>query len=55
MDDLFTKLFKLVEFCALISFGAFSTDHLEGTTTGFVASYCILKGVLMIEYSNGKT
>ncbi|KAG0335770.1 hypothetical protein BG000_007250 [Podila horticola] len=52
MDDLFTKLFKLVEFCALISFGAFSTDHLEGTTTGFVASYCILKGVLMIEYSN---
>ncbi|KAF9384122.1 hypothetical protein CPB97_005915 [Podila verticillata] len=52
MDDLFTKLFKLVEFCALISFGAFSTDHLYGTTTGFIASYCILKAVLMIEYSN---
>ncbi|KAG0349466.1 hypothetical protein BG004_005817 [Podila humilis] len=52
MDDLFTKVFKLIEFCALISFGAFSTDHLHDTTNGFIVSYCVLKIVLIIEYSN---
>ncbi|KAF9418613.1 hypothetical protein BGZ94_009653 [Podila epigama] len=52
MDDLFTKVFKLVEFCALISFGAFSSDHLNRTSKGFIFSYVILKIVLVIEYSN---
>ncbi|KAF9352593.1 hypothetical protein BGX26_009634 [Mortierella sp. AD094] len=52
MDDLFTKLWKLVEFCALISFGAFSSDHLNHTATGFIVSYIILKAVLAIEYGN---
>jgi len=53
MDDLFTKVFKLIEFCALITFGAFSSDHLNKTSTGFIGSYIVLKGVLVIEYSNG--
>ncbi|KAF9081440.1 hypothetical protein BGX23_000872 [Mortierella sp. AD031] len=52
MDDLFTKLFKLIEFCALISFGAFSSDHLNRTSTGFIGSYIVLKGVLVVEYGN---
>ncbi|KAG0364300.1 hypothetical protein BGZ54_007666 [Gamsiella multidivaricata] len=52
MDDLFTKVWKLVEFCALVSFGAFSSDHLGRTSTGFIASYIVLKGVLVIEYGN---
>ncbi|KAI1303947.1 hypothetical protein EDD11_005263 [Mortierella claussenii] len=52
MDDLFTKVWKLVEFCALISFGAFSSDHLNTTATGFISSYIVLKAVLVIEYSN---
>ncbi|KAG0294669.1 hypothetical protein BGZ96_000694 [Linnemannia gamsii] len=52
MDDLFTKVFKLIEFCALITFGAFSSDHLDRTATGFVGSYIVLKGVLAIEYGN---
>ncbi|KAK3833558.1 MAG: bacterial low temperature requirement A protein-domain-containing protein [Linnemannia gamsii] len=52
MDDLFTKVCKLVEFCALISFGAFSSDHLDRTSTGFVGSYIVLKGILAIEYGN---
>ncbi|KAF9953966.1 hypothetical protein BGZ72_005004 [Mortierella alpina] len=52
MDDLFTKLLKLIEFCALISFGAFSSDHLYRTSTGFIGSYIILKGILVIEYGN---
>ncbi|KAG0249247.1 hypothetical protein BG011_009466 [Mortierella polycephala] len=54
MDDLFTKLFKLIEFCALISFGAFSSDHLDRTSTGFIASYIVLKAILVIEYGNGE-
>lgn len=53
MDDLFTKVFKLIEFCALITFGAFSSDHLDRTSTGFIGSYIVLKGVLAIEYGNG--
>ncbi|KAF9190118.1 hypothetical protein BGZ51_008907 [Haplosporangium sp. Z 767] len=52
MDDLFTKLFKLIEFCTLISFGAFSSDHLDRTSTGFIASYIMLKAILVIEYGN---
>ncbi|KAK3834417.1 MAG: bacterial low temperature requirement A protein-domain-containing protein [Linnemannia elongata] len=52
MDDLFTKLCKLIEFCALITFGAFSSDHLDRTSTGFIGSYIVLKGVLAIEYGN---
>ncbi|KAF9572722.1 hypothetical protein EC968_009537 [Mortierella alpina] len=52
MDDLFTKLLKLIEFCALISFGAFSSDHLYRTSTGFIGSYIVLKGILVIEYGN---
>ncbi|KAF9901919.1 hypothetical protein EC991_005567 [Linnemannia zychae] len=52
MDDLFTKVCKLVEFCALITFGAFSSDHLNRTSTGFIGSYIVLKGVLAIEYGN---
>ncbi|KAF8943219.1 hypothetical protein BGZ47_005685 [Haplosporangium gracile] len=52
MDDLFTKVCKLVEFCALITFGAFSSDHLNRTSTGFIGSYIVLKGVLVIEYGN---
>ncbi|GJJ74550.1 hypothetical protein EMPS_06908 [Entomortierella parvispora] len=52
MDDLFTKVLKLVEFCALISFGAFSSDHLDKTSKGFIISYIVLKGVLVIEYGN---
>ncbi|KAF9544241.1 hypothetical protein EC957_012287 [Mortierella hygrophila] len=55
MDDLFTKVCKLIEFCALITFGAFSSDHLDKTSTGFIGSYIVLKGVLVIEYSNGDT
>ncbi|KAG0211279.1 hypothetical protein BGX28_008224 [Mortierella sp. GBA30] len=54
MDDLFTKLWKLIEFCALISFGAFSSDHLNRTSTGFIGSYIVLKGILVIEYGNGE-
>ncbi|ORZ10927.1 bacterial low temperature requirement A protein-domain-containing protein [Lobosporangium transversale] len=54
MDDLFTKVTMLIEFCALISFGAFSVDHLDRTSTGFIGSYIVLKGVLAIEYGNGK-
>ena len=54
MDDLFTKLLKLIEFCALISFGAFSSDHLYRTATGFIGSYIVLKGILVIEYGNGR-
>ncbi|KAG9067062.1 hypothetical protein KI688_012974 [Linnemannia hyalina] len=53
MDDLFTKVCKLIEFCALITFGAFSSDHLDRTSTGFIGSYIVLKGVLAIEYGNG--
>ncbi|KAF9152125.1 hypothetical protein BG015_005752 [Linnemannia schmuckeri] len=52
MDDLFTKVCKLIEFCALITFGAFSSDHLNRTSTGFIGSYIVLKGVLAIEYGN---
>ncbi|KAG0265252.1 hypothetical protein BGZ95_003370 [Linnemannia exigua] len=52
MDDLFTKVCKLVEFCALITFGAFSSDHLNRTSTGFIGSYIVLKGILAIEYGN---
>ncbi|KAF9895675.1 hypothetical protein BX616_009093, partial [Lobosporangium transversale] len=52
MDDLFTKVTMLIEFCALISFGAFSVDHLDRTSTGFIGSYIVLKGVLAIEYGN---
>lgn len=52
MDDLFTKVCKLIEFCALITFGAFSSDHLDRTSTGFIGSYIVLKGVLAIEYGN---
>ncbi|KAF9109764.1 hypothetical protein BGX27_007231 [Mortierella sp. AM989] len=51
-DDLFTKLWKLVEFFALISFGAFSSDHLNHTATEFIISYIVLKAVLVIEYGN---
>lgn len=54
MDDLFTKLLKLIEFCALIAFGAFSSDHLDETAFGFILSYVVLKGVLVIEYGNGE-
>jgi hypothetical protein len=54
MDDLFTKVCKLIEFCALITFGAFSSDHLDRTSTGFIGSYIVLKGVLAVEYGNGK-
>lgn len=54
MDDLFTKVCKLIEFCALITFGAFSSDHLNRTSTGFIGSYIVLKGVLAIEYGNGE-
>ncbi|KAG0001625.1 hypothetical protein BGZ79_004385 [Entomortierella chlamydospora] len=52
MDDLFTKVWKLVESCALISFGAFSSDHLNHTSTGFIISYIVLKAVLAVEYGN---
>ncbi|KAF9932203.1 hypothetical protein FBU30_008758 [Linnemannia zychae] len=52
MDDLFTKVCKLIEFCALITFGAFSSDHLNRTSTGFIGSYIVLKAVLVIEYCN---
>ncbi|KAG0046791.1 hypothetical protein BGZ83_008052 [Gryganskiella cystojenkinii] len=52
MDDLFTKLLKLIEFCALISFGAFSSDHLYRTADGFIISYMVIKAVLVIEYGN---
>lgn len=52
MDDLFTKVMKLIEFCALISFGAFSSDHLDRTSTGFITSYMVLKAILVIEYGN---
>ncbi|KAG0260998.1 hypothetical protein DFQ27_003215 [Actinomortierella ambigua] len=52
MDDLFTKVLKLVEFWALISFGSFSSDHLGRTVNGFIVSYCVQKCVLMIEYGN---
>ncbi|KAG0232149.1 hypothetical protein BGW42_008365 [Actinomortierella wolfii] len=52
MDDLFTKMLKLVEFWALISFGSFSSDHLHRTVNGFILSYCVQKLVLIIEYSN---
>jgi hypothetical protein len=54
MDDLFTKVLKLVEFCALVSFGAFSSDHLDRTSTGFITSYIVLKAILVIEYGNGQ-
>ncbi|KAF9978033.1 hypothetical protein BGZ73_003960 [Actinomortierella ambigua] len=52
MDDLFTKVLKLVEFWALISFGSFSSDHLGRTVNGFIVSYCVQKCVLMVEYGN---
>ncbi|KAF9584953.1 hypothetical protein BGW38_004520, partial [Lunasporangiospora selenospora] len=52
MDDLFTKVMKLIEFCALVSFGAFSSDHLDSTSVGFTCSYIVLKGILAIEYGN---
>ncbi|KAK3806837.1 MAG: bacterial low temperature requirement A protein-domain-containing protein [Benniella sp.] len=52
MDDLFTKVLKLIEFCALVSFGAFSSDHLDRTSTGFITSYIVLKAILVIEYGN---